>query len=87
MLKAILARHVPEADVWVFGSRATGRSRRHSDLDLAIGSRVALPLGVLGALRDDLSESDLPMMVDVLDLNTISPEFRKIVEQEQVPLP
>jgi hypothetical protein len=32
----ILAAHLPRGTkVWVFGSRATGRARRYSDLDLA----------------------------------------------------
>jgi len=36
IVKAILARHVPDAVVWVFGSRATGKAKKYSDLDLCI---------------------------------------------------
>lgn len=32
--QAILLRHLPEAQAWVFGSRATGRARPFSDLDI-----------------------------------------------------
>jgi len=37
LVRAILCAHLPKgAKVWVFGSRATGKARRGSDLDLAI---------------------------------------------------
>lgn len=80
----ILARHVPHARVWAFGSRVTGHAKPFSDLDLAVEAAGELGLGVLGALREDFSESYLPMMVDVLDLNGISAEFRQVVERDRV---
>jgi predicted nucleotidyltransferase len=41
----ILAANLPrDATVWVFGSRATGRARRYSDLDLAIDAGRPLTL-------------------------------------------
>lgn len=35
-VKAVLAEHVPECELWVFGSRATWTDKDYSDLDLAI---------------------------------------------------
>jgi uncharacterized protein len=49
-VKAILARHVPGAEVWVFGSRATGQSKKYSDLDLCIKANHPLGLDVMSAL-------------------------------------
>ena len=34
---------------WVFGSRATGRARRYSDLDLAIDTTLTLYAGYVSA--------------------------------------
>lgn len=36
IVDAILTEHVPDAAVWAFGSRVTGRARPYSDLDLVI---------------------------------------------------
>ena len=36
------------AKIWVFGSRAKHKTKRNSDLDLAIESIEPIPLGVLG---------------------------------------
>jgi hypothetical protein len=31
-------------------------------------------------MRDEFAESDIPFRVDILDLNAVSSEFRKIIE-------
>jgi predicted nucleotidyltransferase len=80
----ILASRVPERPVFAFGSRATGRARRRSDLDLAVGGAVPLTLRQRAMLNDDFDESDLPIKVDVVDLNAISPEFQRRIERDFV---
>jgi len=86
IVQALLQKHVPQHEVWAFGSRTKGKARQFSDLDLAIITDTPLPLEVHAALCDDLSESDLPWKVDVLDWATTSPAFRAIIEQEKVVL-
>ena len=36
LLRDILARHVPEAEVWAYGSRVLGTAHEGSDLDLVL---------------------------------------------------
>ncbi len=86
MVRKILLRHVPKALVWVFGSRATGRAKKFSDLDLCIQSDRPLGLDVMSALAEDFSESDLPWKVDVVDWSTTNPDFRKIIDQNKIVL-
>lgn len=77
---AIVHRRLPGADCVVFGSRAKGRAREYSDLDLAV--RAAAPVGDLDMfhLREDFSESALPFRVDLVDYRAIAPDFRRIVD-------
>ena len=82
----ILRKHVPDHEVWAFGSRARRAARRYSDLDLAIISTEPLSLLASARLADDFSDSDLPWRVDVLDWATTSADFRKIVERDKVVL-
>ncbi len=72
----ILDAHVPDRPVYIFGSRATGKARRRSDIDLAIGGNEPLTLQQRGLINLDFEESDLPVTVDVLDLNAIESDFR-----------
>ncbi|MEO6095842.1 MAG: nucleotidyltransferase domain-containing protein [Fibrobacteria bacterium] len=79
-VRGILERQVPGITVWAFGSRVNGRARRYSDLDLALVGREPLPKETLWALRESFSDSDLPFRVDVIDLATVSSEFKSAVE-------
>jgi type I restriction enzyme S subunit len=86
IVRRILEKHVPDKEIWGFGSRATRKAREYSDLDLAIISKEPLPFSVLGALAEDFSDSDLPWKVDVLDWATTSEAFRTIIARDQVTL-
>ena len=77
-LLGLLAAHVPEAEVWAFGSRVDGSGHAGSDLDLVLRRPEALesPIGGAAALRAALEASDLPMLVDVHDWALLPPAFR-----------
>lgn len=63
-LRRVLARYPSIQAAYLFGSRAVGRARRHSDLDLAlVGHRDALESGKLDILADLAAEG-----VDSVDL-------------------
>ncbi len=81
---AILARHMPEYEVRAFGSRVTGKTKPHSDLDLVVMAASSLPPSRLADLKDAFSDSDLPFRVDVLDWASIAEDFRRIIEREYV---
>ena len=36
MLESLLRTHVPQADVWAYGSRVTGGAHEASDLDIVL---------------------------------------------------
>ena len=57
--------------------------KRFSDLDLAVEGEV-LPLGELALLDEALDESRLPFKVDIAELATLTPEFRKRIQPEMV---
>jgi uncharacterized protein len=83
----LLAEYLPQgSEVWVFGSRATGRARRYSDLDLAINAGRHLTLDEAAMLREAFEESDLPYRVDIVDWHAIDERFRGLIKAERVAL-
>lgn len=84
IVRGILQKHVPQYEVWAFGSRAKGSAKPYSDLDLAVITRQPLPLTIAANLADDFSESDLPWKVDIVDWATTRESFRKIIEHDKV---
>lgn len=83
-VKRILKTHVPEYEVWAFGSRVTWTAKAYSDLDLAIISDQALSLSTIAKLKDDFDESTLAFKVDVVDWATTSESFRQIIENGKI---
>ncbi len=88
IVRTILRDRLPQiTHAWVCGSRATASARRFSDLDLAFEGEVPLSLDVLGDVAEALSESDLPYKADVIDLRSVDPAFRALIEPDMVALP
>lgn len=83
-LLALLRTHAPQAEVWAYGSRVSGGSHATSDLDLVLRNPADLAAPQAGwlALREALSESNLPILVDVLDWARIPEAFRREIERE-----
>ena len=75
IVQEILCRYVPDRPVYAFGSRTRGFARRRSDLDLAIGGAEPLTWHTIAEIKESFSESDLPIFVDVLDINSIDAGF------------
>lgn len=86
IIRAILRAHLANVPVWAFGSRATGRAKPYSDLDLAIVTDDPVALDRLAALADAFSESDLPWKVDLVDWASTSERFREIIRRDRVVL-
>ena len=70
--------------VGIFGSRAAGSPAKYSDVDLAVWGSKPASGGIMGHLRDAFEESDIPYLVDVVDLHRTSSKFRDIVLQEAI---
>lgn len=86
IILAILNRHVPAQEVWVFGSRATGKAKKFSDLDLVIMGNEPLSLHSQALLSEDFENSNLSFKVDIVDWATTSPSFREIILRDKVRL-
>ena len=87
IVRAILGANLPPAaTVWAYGSRATGRAGRFSDLDLAIDAGRPLSVDETARLREAFTESDLPFRVDLLDWQTVEAGFRQTIAADRITL-
>jgi predicted nucleotidyltransferase len=71
-----------ECRVFIFGSRATGKTRKFSDIDIGIKSSKPIPWWKLSAIEEAFEESDLPYTVDVVDFNLVSEKFKQVAESK-----
>lgn len=88
ILKALLAKHVPHAQVWAYGSRVTGHAHAGSDLDIVLRNPANLAAELPGwlDLQEAVRDSDLPMLVDIHDWARLPASFHRNIERDYVPL-
>ena len=77
---------VPRAQIMVFGSRATGKARPFSDLDLLLSVPEPLTWQQRCMLTDTFDNGPLPFRVDVVETPNLSAHMRSRVLQEALPL-
>lgn len=87
LVQSILNTWLPTREVRMFGSRARGKPKPYSDLDLVIMGDTPTPLSTMGQLHEAFANSDLPWRVDLVDWADTSPEFRLHIQANCVPLP
>ena len=85
-LRALLERHVPDAEVWAFGSQVTGGAHEGSDLDLLLRNAQdpTRPVAGLAELREALQSSALPMLVEAHDASQLPEAFRAAIEKQHL---
>jgi predicted nucleotidyltransferase len=85
-LQALLARHVPDAEVLAYGSRVTGGAHDGSDLDLVLRNPADPCAAIEGwlDLQDALRDSTLPMLVDIHLWSHLPDDFRHNIEDGYV---
>ena len=72
------------AKVWIFGSRATGKARPFSDLDLLFTEPSTLTWAQRAALRNGFEASCLPFRLDVVESAGLSGSVAERIQAEWV---
>jgi len=85
-VREIIAQVLPGAQVWVFGSRATGKARPFSDLDLLLTQPPKLTWAQRAALADGFEASRLPFRVDVVESAGLACGVAERIRSERVDL-
>lgn len=85
-LERLLRERLPGVEVWAYGSRVNGKGHEGSDLDLALrgpGLRP-IPLDALSGLREALSDSTIPFLVEARDWARMPERFHDEIERSHV---
>jgi predicted nucleotidyltransferase len=86
LLRELLHQHLPQVEVWAYGSRVNGDGHEASDLDLVVRQPADLKQGTpqMWELKEALVESNLPIRVDVVDWAHIPASFHREIERAYV---
>ena len=88
IVEALLRQHLPEVEVWAYGSRVNGLSHDGSDLDLVLrGPGLGrIDASRLADLEKALRDSTIPFLVEARDWARLPESFRREIEREYVVL-
>ena len=75
----IIAKYLPDARIFLFGSRARGDAKQTSDFDFAIDAGSKTPLDVIARIEGKIEELHTLKSVDIVDLNRANPAFKTII--------
>lgn len=84
-IKETLKKNIsnPEAKFYIFGSRARGKYREYSDVDIAIDC-PDLTASIKSKLELEFENSTFPYEVDIVDLNNIKENFKNLIQDDLV---
>ena len=83
ILLDIFNNYCPNAEIWAYGSRINGEAHEASDLDLVVKSFNDENKS-LSVLKELINDSDIPIIVDILEFDKIPFSFQKEIEKDYI---
>lgn len=65
-------------NVFLFGSRASGKESTFSDIDIGIQGNRRVPGHIMQEIKGALEDSPIPYKIDVVDFVTVNDRFKKV---------
>lgn len=86
ILEDLFQKHLPNVEVWAYGSRVSGKSHSTSDLDLVVrgpGLKEIDALKILN-IKKALTESKIPFLVEARDWAVLPQDFHEEIKKNYV---
>jgi len=81
-LITIIEQHLPQSKIFLFGSRARNTHKEGADYDIAIDNGAIIDRDTWLNLTSAIEESDIPVNVDIIDLNNVSTSFISVIKKD-----
>jgi predicted nucleotidyltransferase len=71
-------------EIWAYGSRVNNTAHDASDLDLVIRTQnlQAMPVTEYAQLIEKITDSNIPILVELRDWTTLPPSFHRQIEKQ-----
>ncbi len=79
-IKTTILSVLPDVEIFIFGSRTQGKAQKYSDVDIALKGDI--PFNELLKIRGIFENSTFPYKVDIVVLDSLKPDFLKIIEND-----
>lgn len=81
-IKSVIKEELADREISVilFGSRATGKDRIASDVDIALKAKTPIDRQLLLRIKDRLEDSTIPYRVDLVDWSRVSESVQNDID-------
>ncbi|HOJ86455.1 MAG TPA: nucleotidyltransferase domain-containing protein [Elusimicrobiales bacterium] len=84
LISQTIKKHIPDAKILLFGSRIKGDFTQNSDIDIAIKCDKKIEIQLIAKIKMDLEELEINHRIDLIDYNSVSKEFQKIIDNSAI---
>jgi predicted nucleotidyltransferase len=80
----IISAIVPNASIYLFGSRARGSYQKSSDIDIALKESDRIDFVIIGELNSLFEASNIIHKIQVVDINAVSEKMRENILRDKI---
>lgn len=78
-------KKLPNAKVYLFGSRARSDYSQGSDIDMALDNNgKKIDFKIILNIYSKIEETSIPLTIDLVDINNIDSDFKKAIGKKRV---
>lgn len=81
MVLEVIEKHIPDSEVWAYGSRVSGDCHAGSDLDLVVRGCASKELM---NLKTGFQDSNIPFLIDAVRWESIPDYFQNEIKEKYV---
>lgn len=80
---ALISALIPEAKIYLFGSRARGTAKQWSDIDIALDAGTPLDINRVSEVKDVLEALSIPYRVDIVDIFQVDETMKQAIMKDK----
>jgi len=80
----IIQKYLPNATIYLFGSRAIDKEKAGSDIDIAINTGQEISRSVILKILNDIDDTSIPMKIDLVDMSIIQDSIKQDILREGI---
>ena len=81
---SLISAILPNAKIYLFGSRAKGNYHETSDIDIAIDNNKKIDRKIISQVKNAIDSFNIPYTIDIVDLNNVSETLKKQLERDKI---
>ena len=83
-IKNTINNVLTDVEIYIFGSRVQGVAKKYSDVDIALRSSEKIKFSDILRIKSLFENSIFPYKVDIVNLDSVTPEFLSIIEKDMI---